>query len=216
MNLEKAHRALERSAWEDALSDILIALEETEDEALTGRLHGWHAQALHGLGRHGEARSAVRLALATARRLGDPDAETPLRALHARITQALGADRAREHRHQEALRQVQLSLPDLLAAAHDGRARAEVLLERADALFETGHSEKAMEIAKRGLSEAPQNATREQVLLRLCLLRGPIPNPEEVLNQALAMAEEADNLTLISAVARTARAHGLPLPEHTF
>ena len=67
-----------------------------------------------------------------------------------------------------------------------------------------------------GLQEAPREAVREQVLLRLAHLRVHPPHAEEILAKALEAAQDADNHTLIGAVARAARLLGLALPEQTF
>ena len=212
----RALAALRREDWAGALVEIVQALEQVEDPALRARLHGWHAQALHRTGSQAEARAAVRRALGAAREHGDTDAEQPLRALHGRISAALAAEQALRARTREAQRLASQPLEDLLAVAEGAGGRAEVLLQRADALFETGRPEEATAIAHRGLAEAPASATREQVLLRLCLLRARSPSAEKILQEALALAEEAEDHTMRSAGARAAGALGLPLPEHTF
>ena len=68
----------------------------------------------------------------------------------------------------------------------------------------------------RGLQEAPHEATREQVLLRLAHLRVRPDHAAGILAQALELAEDAGSETLVTACAHAARRLGLPLPEPEF
>jgi len=59
-------------------------------------------------------------------------------------------------------------------------------------------------------------AARERVLALLCLLRTHPPEAVEMLAEAHAVADEADEPQLVTAIAHAARTLGLPLPTHVF
>ncbi len=213
----QAYAALRAGAWHDARTHVVAALAAIEEPSLRARLHGWHAQVLAELGELAEARVAVRRALLGARELGDdPAALAPLKALHGRITAMLSADDAAARRQAEARALAARPLAELLEEASEPLARAGVYLARADALADQGQAEAVSELVALGLAEAPAEAVREQVLLRLAWLRVHPPHTADLLAEALQLAEDAASETLVTACARAARDLGLALPEPEF
>ncbi|GEM_PF-1959903 len=217
-SVHQAHDALRTEDWALACDRIALALDQVAQPALRARLHGWRAQALTELGALAPARQAVRQALLAARDLGEQhsDATAPLRALHGRISARMAAQAAADQRRAHAADLAARPLDELLAAAAPGAERAAVYLARADALVDAGRPQGVPALITRGLAEAPLAATREQVLLRLALLRTRPANAADVLSQALELADDAASETLVTAVARAARDLALPLPEPGF
>ena len=211
--VQQAYTALKASEWNHAVERIEHALDQVQDPRLQARLHGWHAQALSELGELLPARAAVRRALLLARDLGSEEASAlaPLKTLHGRITAMLAADDAARRRQAQALAQAALPLADLLAEAHSPAERAAVYLARADALVDADRHQEVPDLIASGLDEAPPEATREQVLLRLAHLRIRPPQAPQILAEALEIAEEASSETLLTACAHAARDLGLPL-----
>lgn len=214
--VQQAYDALRAQAWPQALRHVERALTVIEDPPIVARLHGWHAQSLFALGELEPARGAVRQALLAARDLGESDAVAPLKALHGEITAALAAAAAAHARRQDALALAARPLAELLEEATDPRAQAGVYLARADALVDAGRAHEVPALVATGLALAPADATREQVLLRLAHLRIRPPQAADILEEALALASEADSHTLVAACAQAARDLDLALPEPAF
>ncbi len=214
--VQQAPHSLRAGEWTRAREHVELALERVTDPALLARLHGWHAQTLFELGDLLPARTAVQQALLAARQLDGEQPLGPLKTLHGRITGGLAAESAARQHKATAVALAERPLEDLLSQAGGPTARANVYLARADALVDVGRLSEVPGLVAAGLQEAPSDAVRERVLLRLAHLRLRPPEANNILLEALQIAQDADSHTLVGAVAKTARDLGLALPEHTF
>jgi hypothetical protein len=93
------------------------------------------------------------------------------------------------------------------------------LVRRATRAMDAGEIGPGTELARAAVDlsrrECP-NASRERVLALLCLLRTQPDEAVEMLAEAHAVADEADEPQLVTAIAHAARTLGLPLPTHVF
>jgi hypothetical protein len=93
------------------------------------------------------------------------------------------------------------------------------LVRRATRAMDSGEIGPGAELARAAVDlsrrECP-NAARERVLALLCLLRTQPAEAVEMLAEAHAVADEADEPQLVTAIAHAARTLGLPLPTHVF
>jgi len=93
------------------------------------------------------------------------------------------------------------------------------LVRRATRALDAGEIGPGTELARAAVDlsrrECPA-AARERVLALLCLLRTQPTEAVEMLAEAHAVADEADEPQLVTAIAHAARTLGLPLPTHVF
>ncbi len=93
------------------------------------------------------------------------------------------------------------------------------LVRRATRAMDAGELGPGTELAQQAVDlsrrECPA-ASRERVLALLCLLRTQPAEAAEMLAEAHAVADEADEPQLVTAIAHAARTLNLPLPTHVF
>lgn len=209
-----AYEALKRKDWTGALA-AAEQVRAPDRPGLEARAASYRAQALRELGRVEEAERAAASAVQLAKKAGDAEGVTQLRALHASILQGVAAtkladqERARDaalaHTHDE----------DLLAGLV-GAERAAALVRKAGALVDAGLLADALVTADRAREEAhAAGAPREEVLALLCAARAAV-DPAPFVLAAHAVADATNDMNLVTAVARAARAAGVTLPAPRF
>jgi hypothetical protein len=209
-----AFAALRRRDWAGAL-DAADTLRAPDRPALEARGAAYRAQALRELGRLDEAERAAAAAVQLAKRAGDTDGLTQLRALHASILAGIAATRAaaKERAGDAALADLadNVLLGDLL-----GAERAAMLVRKAGALADAGQAEACLSVIERAITEARAAASpREEVLAHLCAARVSADPSTSVL-EAHRVADATGDHNLVTAVARAARASGVVLPAPGF
>lgn len=209
-----AFDALRRRDWPAALS-AAEALRAPDRPALEARGAAYRAAALRELGRVDEAERAAAAAVQLAKRAGDVDGVTQLRALHASILAGVAATRAaaKERAQDATLADV---ADDTLIAALTGPERAAALVRKAGALADAGDAAGCLAVTARAVAEARAAASpREEVLAWLCAAR-VAADPAEPIGAAHAVADASSDMNLVTAVARAARAAGVALTPPTF
>jgi hypothetical protein len=180
-----------------------------------GRAEAWRAQALRALGRVEEADRAVIAAIRAAKADGDVEGVRQLRELHASVVASLAAQR-----HAEAARAADAVLAEtddatLLAGANDEAARADALLRRANARTDAARMDDAAADLARAQAHAEASGDpRARVLVRLALARVAVArgaDPGALVREAHVLADASDDMNLVTAVARAARAAGVVL-----
>ena len=214
-SLREGYAALVAGDPSGALA-VLDALAPTGRSGFDARLSGYRAQALEALGRLEEAERAAADAVRIARMAQDGDGLAAFRMVHQRVLGGLAAVRLGE---QERVRDAVLVDQDEEAGIADleGGARAAWLLRRAGALLDAGRPDDARAACRRAFGEAAAAGDpREQVFALLTELRIDPEGPLLKLARAHAIADRADDMNLITAVAKAARALGVRLPTPEF
>jgi len=192
----------------DALPDGLAPGER-------GRAEAWRAQALRALGRVEEADRAVIAAIRAAKADGDVEGVRQLRELQASVVASLAAQR-----HAEAARAADAVLAEMddatvLAGANDEAARADALLRRANARTDAARiDDAAADLARAQAHAEASGDPRARVLVRLALARVAVArgaDPGALVREAHVLADASDDMNLVTAVARAARAAGVVL-----
>ncbi len=209
-----AFDALKRGDWAAALA-AAERVTAPDRPALEARAAAYRAQALRELGRVEEAERAAAGAVQLAKRAGDTSGVSQLRALHASILQGLAATRAAEQERAHDARLADVP-DDVLLGELSGAERAAALVRKAGALADAGRADEAIATATNAREEARRaGAPREEVLALLCMAR-VAPDPAPPIHAAHAVADAADDMNLVTAVARAARAAGVPLAAPRF
>lgn len=187
-------QALARQDGDQALA-ISVALAPLIDDrpSLLARHAAWTAQAHMLRSEHDLARGMLKKAIALAEASGDIDAVPALRKLSTEIFQAKAAAAAAQAS----------PLPDTLL----GKALAAI--DQGD--FQAGAD---LAMAARAAAKSSDDA-REEVLSLLALARIP-GRCEAAIKDAHAVADASSDKNLVTAVARAARAAGVPLPKQVF
>lgn len=218
--LRTAYAALRGGRHAAALA-LLDGLSFPDRPAAAARVASFRAQALDGLGRLPEAERAAAASVRLARAAGDDDGVATTRALHARLLASLAAT---ESATRARAADVPLAdTPDdlLLASAAEGTPgtspRAAILIRKANALADAQRTDEALRTARRAEEEARlAGDPRETVFALLCQLRVAPADATPLLHRAHAVADAADDMNLITAVARAARAAGVVLAAPGF
>lgn len=209
-----AFDALRRRDWPGALA-AADALRAPDRPALEARGAAYRAAALRELGRIDEAERAAAAAVQLARRAGDKGGVADLRALHASILAGLAATRAaaKERAQDAALATV---ADDTLLSGLTGAERAAALVRKAGALADAGDVAACLQVTTRAVAEARDSASsREEVLAWLCAAR-VAADPSVPIAAAHAIADASNDMNLVTAVARAARAAGVTLVPPSF
>ena len=188
--------ALRQGRPEDVLRDAPSTLEAVADEPLlTARVHAWLAQAHLATGDLVEASRAARAAITAAKAGGDTAGVEQLRGLLGQITLARQAAATQANEPPP--------LPDTPVA-------------RASAALDAGRNDEgeALALTARAAAQADGDA-REEVLALLALARVP-HRTREALLAARDVADDSDDMNLVTAVAHAADAAGLPFPPKVF
>ncbi|MDP2308997.1 MAG: hypothetical protein Q8P18_23440 [Pseudomonadota bacterium] len=209
-----AFAALRRRDWSAAI-EAAEALRAPDRPALEARGAAYRAAALRELGRLDEAERAAAAAVQLAKRAGDVEGVTQLRALHASILAGVAATRvaAKERAQDAALANV---ADDTLIAGLTGTERAAALVRKAGALADVGDVAGCLAVTARAVAEARAFASpREEVLALLCAAR-VAADPSVPISAAHAAADASSDMNLVTAVARAARAAGVVLAPPGF
>ncbi len=159
---------------------------------LEARLRCWSAQAHIELGAFKPAREALRAALAVAQAAGDPDGESAVAQLRLQLS-------ARQ-----------------LAAAPPAAELPDTPVGRAAAAFDRGDPEAGARLAREARAAAAAvGDPREEVMALLALARAP-GEAEAAVREAADVADRSNDMNLVTAVARAARAAGVALPPLIF
>ena len=189
---------------------------------LRARAEAWRAQALRGLGRVEEADRVVVLAIRLAKQAGDVDGVRELRVLQAGIVASLAHHRTAEAERAKDAALVGREDEALLAGAADDEERSQRLLRRGQAELDGGNTVAAL----RSFAAASDHAARSglprpQVLALLARARAhatsvDVAAVEATIHAAHALADDSDDMNLVTAVAHAARAAGVTLAPPAF
>jgi hypothetical protein len=186
------YRRLSRQDPEGALELMEDALAAAVDRpGLRARLHGWHAQALLGLRRPEEASSAALRGIKAARSIGDADGIAALRDLQTQAIAQAGALKAPP--------------PDVTTPVGMAVAALDAGRDKAGELLALGALRQAQ----------AEGDSRETVLALLALARLP-HRTDSALRQAHEIADASDDMNLVTAVAKAAKAAGVDLGVRIF
>ena len=172
------------------------------------------AQALLETGDAPAARSAAHRAMAVSRRLGDAEGLAEVRALDERIAAALDRDRRALLARSRSAALAARTTDSIEAEAASPLARADALIKHAGALQAHDRLPEAAHSARRAVVHADAaGSVREQVLARIAWAESDRDRAEAVLREAAALADGADETTLIGLVARAAELAAVELPR---
>lgn len=196
------------------LHDAWEALEHAEElQDFAARVASLLAQAHLEQGEAAQARTFAHQALRRLRSLADEDGLAQVRALDEQIGAALEATRRDTVARAKAAAYAEQTTEAIELLGQSPLARADALLKHVDSLRRVGQTERAIHSAERALHWA--DATREQVLAHLALAELGV-DPEPHLHRALAIADGADETTLVGLIAKAAELAGVTLPATSF
>ncbi|MFM2162221.1 MAG: hypothetical protein RLZZ383_1733 [Pseudomonadota bacterium] len=202
-----------KAAWTDP------ALAEAEDlRDLRARVGSLFAQALLETGRVAEADRVCRDAVRLLRQLRDTEGLTEVRALQERIVRALAELSNVEKNREEAARVAATPLAMLLFTATTPEDQARVRVQKASALWTSGHGEEARALAEEALSRAEAIPSISWVVFARTLLAEIHAEAQPSVAQAhlataLTRAAQAQEFNLVSTIAQTAAQLGISLPQ---
>ncbi|MCB9674633.1 MAG: hypothetical protein H6737_05910 [Alphaproteobacteria bacterium] len=172
------------------------------------------AQAKLALGDAAGARTAAHLAMRTARELGDSEGLAEIRALDEQVAAALDREKRAALARARSADLAARTTEEVEAMGASPLARADALLKHANALQTHDRPADAALSAARAVVHADAaGSVREQVLARIALAESARDRAEAALHEALAIADRADETTLIGLVARAAELAGVDLPR---
>ena len=189
---KQAHDALAANHNEASIRLSSQAIELCEDRPrLAARLWAWKAQALMNLHRPKEAQTAIVRGLSLAKRHEEKAGLDALRALHQQVLARLALD---SQPHSDPISPLQAAL---LA-------------------YDRGDIESGTSLALKAFNDArTEQNPRDQVLALLALARTPEQTQDAIL-QAHEIAQDSEDLNLVTAVAKAATAAKIVLPAHVF
>lgn len=212
-----ALRSGDAAAAVDHLSRVATAPDWAENPGLTdiyARACSLLAQACLQAGELERADQWSRQALRLLRTLGDTEGQAEVRALQEEVRAALTGPRSADPHGARAALLGAADTERLLSGAADPQARAELLLQKANAEIDAGRAEQGVALAERALSEpGTESAARVRVLAWLTVARGAPERSEEAILAAHRVADLADDFNLVAAVSRAARLAGVALPH---
>lgn len=178
------------------LAPQLIAL-SADNKPLRARVLAWLGQAEMFSGNYKAAGQAIRQSITLATELGDTEGVNQLKALLAQNTM----------KRQTAAGMVAppppIDLPDTPVS------RANAMITMGDHLTGETLAREAREKARAA------GDRREEVMALLALARVPGRAPEAIL-EAAAVADASDDMNLVTAVSKAARAAGVEIPPKVF
>lgn len=170
------------------------------------------AQARLATGELEAARAASHDALRKTRLLGDAAALALLRDQDAAIGAALEAAGRERKARDRATHLTRQSVQDVVETAASPLALADALIRLAGAHQLLGNGSDARTAALRAIPAADESGqVRERVLARLTLVEVSDVDRASVLADAHAIADAADETTLIGLVAKAAELAGMPI-----
>jgi tetratricopeptide (TPR) repeat protein len=199
-------RAEEAASLLSSVCDHPDFVASTELLDIRTRASSLCAEALLLSGRPAQALPRAETALQLARKLGDLEGVDEIERLRIRIQRALpgpASERGDSHLLGQSLEQLELS-------ARRPIDRAELLLRKASAELEAGHTAQCIEAAQRALQAAPEYP-RTSVLARLTLARVQPERAASLLREAAEIGRTAEDFNLVGWVARSAELLGLDL-----
>ncbi len=184
--------ALQASDWSGALVPLEAGLQAAQGrDALLARMHAWAAQALLQLVRLKEAGQHLRLALRHARAAGDAEGLA-------------------------ALQPLQQQLFAMRAAANAGAPLPDTALGRALGALDEEDWERGEALVHEAIAEADQEGeAREQVIARLAFARVP-GRAHQAIHDAWAIADASNDMNLVTAVVKAAKAADVELAKKVF
>lgn len=204
----------------DALSPVVAdpALAAAPDLVdVRARVLVLYAQALVDSGRYNEAKAAIPEALRAVRRLDDDAGIAAVKQLQARLVRDIADDHRRASEAIERAKVARTPIDELLAAATSPEQRGEVLVQKANAMIDTGSLVEGGAYADEALALAvAAGNVREEVLARLSIARARPDEAATHVGAAFACAERAGDFNLVGTVARAAALHGVPLPAKRY
>jgi len=189
------YRCLQRGEHREAIQRATqLQGKLNERPQLLSKVLAWQAQAHLALGEGPPARKVLREAIALAEAQSDFDGVAALKGLQASMMAQLLANRP----------------PPL------DPEQAERPLGRASRAIDAGSHAEALAILAAAREEARRLGDSRELVLCL-LMRARIPGEaQSAINEAFHVADDSGDFNLVTAVAKAARAAGLPLPELTF
>jgi hypothetical protein len=189
------YRCLQRGEHREAIK-CAMQLQGSlgERPLLLSKVLAWQAQAHIALGEGAPARKVLREAITLAQAQGDHEGVAALKGLQASMMAQLLANRP----------------PPL------DPEQAERPLGRASRAIDAGSHVEALAILAEASLEAKNQGDSRELVLTL-LMRARIPGEaKSAIEEAFHVADDSGDFNLVTAVAKAARAAGLPLPELTF
>lgn len=197
------------------LTPVVHAPELDDPELLDvrARLCSLYAQALLESGETADAGLWVRKALRATSTLKDSAGLAEVRALQGRIVGATADAEAARQRQVEREHIAATPLDTLLQTASTPAARAGILTKKAAAHASADEVETAVRLYHRAIAAADAAAVvREQVLARLGIAAIDPQRATAWIRAAQALAERAEEYTLLGTIAREATRLRVPLP----
>ena len=210
--------ALQRGRAAEAAEHLapVVRAPELEDPELAdvrARLCSLYAQALLESGDTSQAGIWVRKALRAATATGDTEGITEIRALQGRIVGAVADAEGARRREEERAAIAARPLDELLMGLDAPDAIAQVLVKKASAVAHQGGFDEASALFLRAIDVADDaGVLREQVFARLGLAATKPALADALVRQAHALAESADEFTLLATIAREAERLDVSLP----
>lgn len=208
-HLTAAVSALQEHRIEEAIQLLTAALNNELSPALKARATSLRSQAHFMSGMLQEAMVDWREAWRQVQSLEDADGKQALRGLRSEIAAAKAQRSAQQAQLAKSREHLSLSLDEQLATFPEIEDKLNFLIERANAHFDCDQEEQGSQLARDAILQADAttpNVVRAQVLARLCLLRGAPEEAQALLQEAYLLAEKSDEMQLIGAVARAAKA----------
>ena len=209
--------ALKSNRAQEAVDQFTAAIEHGLDADLQNRARSLRAQSYMLLGNTEQAIVDWREAWRGVQEAGDSTGVTALRNLRKDIARTKANNAAA---HQQRLQSKQLIEKGISLAQEAPREeQLNSLLELANAHMDCESWEEGRQLAETIIEEADQHLktlVRFSILGRLCLIRALTEHQGDHLETALTLADEANEMQLIGAVARAAKAIGYEFPAIEF
>ena len=215
--MKAALDALKSNRPQEAVDKLSDAITEGLEPDVLYRAHSLRSQSYMLLGQTEQALVDWREAWRGVQETGDSQGIQALRNLRREITQTKASKAAA---HQQRMQSQQLVDTGLLNP-QEGPMEEQLnrVLELANAHMDCESWEQGQKLAHQIIAEAdrnPEELVRFAVLGRLCLIRALDQGQEELLQTALTLADEANEMQLVGAVARAAKAVGYEFPPIEF
>jgi hypothetical protein len=171
------------------------------------------AQCFLDTGDPGQAQRWLHKAMRVLRDSGDSDGLKEVQALNRDILSALFQRRKQHQAREDLLKLAATPIDELLATVESPRARADILIQKANGEFEAGRHGPAVAFGEEALAIAIDcGAIRETVLAHLSIARAEPNRAHEAIYDAWVCADKANEVNLVSMIATVATQAGVALP----
>jgi tetratricopeptide (TPR) repeat protein len=215
--LNAAIDALKSNQPQVAVDRLTEAIEHDLEPELLHRVRSLRSQSYMLLGKTQEALVDWREAWRGVQETGDATGIQALRSLRRDIAQTKASKAAAQQQRMQSQKRIETGE----ATSKEGTLEEQLnaLLELANAHMDCESWKEGRTLANQIIRKAdrhPEELVRFAVLGRLCLIRALHDGQEELLQTALRLADEANEMQLVGAVARAAKAVGYEFPPLEF